>query len=63
MVFALGVAFAMNNCVDQEPPQAMEETIIGAQFEPYTRSKNFSEDYEQALDQKREDLDEQIDGD
>ena len=43
--------------------KAPEEAALGEAYEPYQRAQQFSEeDYENALDAKRENLDEQIDG-
>lgn len=48
---------------DEEANTAPEDTIVGAAYEPYERAQKFSEeDYIEALDKKREDLDKQIDG-
>jgi ABC-type phosphate transport system substrate-binding protein len=45
----------------QETPPDPEETIVGSQLAPYNKAQQFSEDYENALQEKREELDEQID--
>ena len=48
---------------DSETPPSPEETIVGKAYEPYTRAQQFSEeDYEEALDAKRKNLEERIDG-
>ena len=62
LALAVAIAFALNECALDEPPQPIEESIIGAQFEPYTRAKNFSEDYAEELSKQREELDKQNDG-
>ena len=42
--------------------RAPEDAVLGEAYEPYTRAQKFSEeDYEKALDAKREALDKQID--
>jgi len=41
---------------------APEDTIVGSAYEPYTRAQQFSEDFPDELDQKREELDKKIDG-
>lgn len=51
----------MHGLQDREPPPDPEETIVGSQLAPYNKAQQFSEDYDEALDVKRKDLDEQID--
>lgn len=62
IVLGVAIAWAFNSCEVDEAPQPIDESIIGAQFEPYTRAKQFSEDYEEQLDKQRQELDDQIDG-
>lgn len=45
----------------RDAPPAPDETIIGSQLAPYNKAEQFSEDYGQALGEKRKELDEQID--
>jgi len=53
---------AVSRMMEKETPRSPGETIIEAQLEPLNKAENFSEDYEDALTDKRKDLDEQIDG-
>jgi hypothetical protein len=53
---------AVSRMMEKDTPRSPEDTIIGSQLEPLNKAGQFSEDYEDALTDKRKDLDEQIDG-
>jgi hypothetical protein len=64
LIVALALNYLSKMLPNEEANRAPEDTIVGAAYEPYKRAQNFSEEeYEEALDLKREDLDKQIDGD
>ncbi len=63
LVLALGFTLLyLSSCGREEPLKAPEDTIIGSQLDPYNKARNFEIEYEQGLDQKREDMDRAIDG-
>lgn len=51
----------MRGLQERESPPNPEETIVGSQLAPYNKAQQFSEDYDQALEEQRKALDEQID--
>jgi hypothetical protein len=54
---------AVSRMLGKEAASAPEDTIVGDAYEPYVKAQNFNDEYEQALGEKRNDLDEQIDND
>ena len=61
LIIALSLSMIVKK-MEREAPASPEETIIGSQLEPLNKAEQFSEDYEDALSDKRKDLDKQIDG-
>ena len=46
----------------ETPPPTAENSFIGDQIQPLNKAKNFDEEYNKALDAKRESIDKQVDG-
>ncbi len=63
LIVALSLNYLSKMVSGKENPRPPEDAILGEAYEPYQRAKQFSEeDYGEALDQKRANLDKQIDG-
>jgi hypothetical protein len=46
----------------QSPPPTAENSFIGDQIQPMNKAKDFSDDYDEALDAQRRNMDQQLDG-
>jgi hypothetical protein len=63
LIVALSLKMLSGMLTEEEQPRAPEDALLGEAYEPHQRAQQFSEeDYEEALDVKRDKLDEQIDG-
>ena len=62
VIIALSLKMLSGMLYKEKEVTAPEDTMIGAAYEPYTKAQQFSEeDYEKALDEKLERLEEKID--
>ncbi len=52
----------LSGCTVDEPPPKVEDTAIGSQLAPLNKAQNFQSEYEKALEQKRNNMDQNIDG-
>ena len=63
LIVALSLKMLSGMFVEEEAAPAPEDAALGEAYEPYQRAQQFSEEeYEDALDAKRKNLDDQIDG-
>lgn len=62
IVIALSLKMLSGMLLKDEAGQVSEDAPVAEAYEPYARAQNFSEEeYDEALDAQREDLDKQID--
>lgn len=64
LIIALSLTMIMRKMEGDTPrdaPSSPEDTMIGRQLDPLNKAQQFSEDYGDALDEQRKDLDEAID--